>query len=142
MIACAKDQPHLVEARWQWLLATDGLRIDPWEHQERREDSPEWNELRQRWEAEQTTDLPREVTITKEAIRYVEEFYQLDQLAIIDLFQHAVRQTPESTIVWADFAVLGTELPHRITHSGVVRIELDPAGTSLDAAIFERVEES
>jgi hypothetical protein len=142
MIACAKDHPHLAEARWQWLLATDGLRFDPWEHQEIPEDSPEWNELRQRWEAEQTTDLPREVTITKEAIRYVEEFYQLDQLAIIDLFQHAVRQTSESTILWADFAVLGTEIPHRITHSGVVRIELDPAGTSLDAAIFERVEES
>ena len=32
MTSCAKDQPHVVEARWQWLLATDGLRVDPWEH--------------------------------------------------------------------------------------------------------------
>lgn len=142
MIACAKEHPYLAEARWQWLLATDGLRFDPWDHQGRTEDSPEWNELRQRWEAEQTKVLPRDVTIKKEAIRYVEEFYQLDQLAIIDLFQHAVSQTSESTILWADFAVLGTEMPHRITHSGVVRIELDPAGTTLDAAIFERVEEN
>jgi hypothetical protein len=53
MIACAKDHPHLIVARWQWLLATDGLRVDPWEHQGRPEDSHEWNELRQRWEAEQ-----------------------------------------------------------------------------------------
>ena len=142
MISCAKDQPHLVEARWQWLLATDGLRFDPWDHQERPEDAPEWNEMRQRWEVEQTKELPREVTIQKEAIRYIEEFYLLDQLAIIDLLQHAVSQTPEATTLWADFTVIGTEIPHRITHSGVVRIELDPAGTSLDAAIFERVEES
>jgi hypothetical protein len=142
MIACAKDQPWLTERRWQWLLATDGLRFDPWEHQERLEDSPEWNELRQRWEAEQTKELPREVVLQKEAIRYIEEFYGLDQLAIIDLQQQAVGQTPEATILWADFTVIGTEIPHQVSHSGVVRIELDAAGTSVDAAIFERVEES
>jgi hypothetical protein len=142
MIACAKDQPWLTERRWQWLLITDGLRFDPWEHQERREDSPEWNELRQRWEAEQTKELPREAALQKEAIRYIEEFYGLDQLAIIDLQQQAVGQTPEATILWADFTVIGTEIPHQISHSGVVRIELDPAGACVDAAIFERVEES
>jgi hypothetical protein len=38
--------------------------------------------------------------------------------------------------------VIGTEIPHQVSHSGVVRIELDAAGTSVDAAIFERVEES
>ncbi len=142
MIACAKDQPHLVGARWQWLLAADGLRIDPWEQRELPEDSPAWTQLRRRWEAEQTKELPREVTIQKEAIRYIEEFYVLDQLAIIDLLQHAVSQTPEVTTLWADFTVIGSEIPHRITHSGIVRIELDPDGTSLDAAIFERAEES
>ena len=142
MIACAKDHPHLAEARWQWLLATDGLRFDPWDHQERPEDSPGSTELRQHWEADQTKELPREVTIQKEAIRYIEEFYLLNQHSIIDLLQHAVRQTPEATTLWADFTVIGTDVPHRISHSGVVRIELDPAGTSLDAAIFERVEES
>lgn len=141
MIACAKDQPYLMGARWQWLLATDGLRFDPWEHQERREDSPEWTELRHRWDAEQTKELPREVTLQKEAIRYIEEFYQLDQLAIIDLAQHAVSQTPAATL-WADFTVIGTEVPYRIAHSGVVRVELDPAGITTDAAIFREVEES
>lgn len=142
MIACAKDQPHLVEARWQWLLATDGLRFDPWEHQERSEHSPEWTELRHRWEAEQTKELPREVILKKEAIRHIEEFYSLDQLAIIDLLQHAIGQTSEATTLWADFTVIGKEIPHRVSHSGVVRIELDPSGTKLDAAIFERVGES
>lgn len=141
MISCAKDQPHLVEARWQWLLATDGLRIDPWEHQELPEDSPEWTELRHRWDAEQTKELPREVILQKEAIRYIEEFYELDQLAIIDLAQHAVSHTPAVTL-WADYTVIGTEVPYRIAHSGVVRVELDSAGTTTDAAIFSRVEES
>ena len=142
MIACAKEQPDLVEARWRWLLETDGLRIDPWDHRERQEDSPEWTELRQRWEAEQTKEVPREVALQKEALRFIEEFYLLNQLAIIDLLQHAVCRTVEGTILWADFTVIGTEIPKQITHSGVVRIELNPEGTSLDAAIFERVEES
>ena len=142
MILCAKSQPYLTEARWQWLLATDGLRFDPWEHQERREDSPEWTELRQSWEAEQTKELPREAALQQEAIRYIEEFYGLDQLAIIDLQQQAVGQTPEATILWADFIVIGTESPHQVCNSGVVRIELDPAGACVDGAIFERVEES
>jgi hypothetical protein len=141
MIACAREQPHLMEARWQWLLATDGLRFDPWEHRERPEDSPAWNELRQRWEAEQEKDAPLEVALQREAVSYIVEFYELNQLAIIDLLQHAVGQTPEATTLWADFTVIGPEIPHRITHSGVVRIERDPAGGSLDSAIFERVEE-
>ncbi len=141
MIICAKDQPHLTEARWQWLLATDGLRFDPWEHQELAEDSPEWNELRQRWEAEQTKELPPEVVLQKEAIRYIEEFYSLDQLAMIDLVRHAVSQTGEDTILWADFTVIEANNISRICHSGVVRIELDAAGSSVDAAVFERLEE-
>ncbi len=72
MISGAKDQPHLVEARWQWLLAANGLRFDPWDHQERRADSPEWTVLRQRWKAEQPKELLRELTIQKESIRYIE----------------------------------------------------------------------
>lgn len=142
MIACAREQPQLMEARWQWLLATDGLRFDPWEHQERSEDSPEWNELLQRWEAEQSKDVALEVALQREAIGYIVEFYGLNQLAIIDLTRHGVGERPEAMTLWADFTVIGPEIPHRITHSGVVRIECDPEGASLDAAIFERVEES
>ena len=141
MIAWAKDQPHLMEARWHWLLATGGLRVDPWEHHERPEDSPEWTGLRQRWAAEQTKELPREAALQKEAIRYIEEFYGLDQLAIVDLTQHSVSQADGAAMLWADFTVIGTEIPHRITHSGVVRIEQDPSGACVDAAIFERLEE-
>jgi hypothetical protein len=27
-------QPRRTAARWAWLMATDGLRFDPWEHRE------------------------------------------------------------------------------------------------------------
>jgi len=45
--------PRRTAARWEWLLATDGLRFDPWEHREHYEDSPCWNRLRSRWNREQ-----------------------------------------------------------------------------------------
>lgn len=142
MIACAREQPHLAESRWQWLLATDGLRFDPWEHQERSEDSPEWNALLLRWQAEQSKAVSLEVALQREAIGYIVQFYGLNQLARIDLTRHGVSERQDAVTLWADFTVIGPEIPHRITHSGVVRIERDPDGASLDAAIFERVEES
>jgi hypothetical protein len=46
-------QPRRTAARWEWLMATDGLRFDPWEHREHYEDSPCWNRLRSRWNREQ-----------------------------------------------------------------------------------------
>jgi hypothetical protein len=73
--------PRRTAARWEWLLSTDGLRFDPWEHREPRhasgraeidnaqhcpqgeppgavarqhyEDSPCWNRLRSKWNREQ-----------------------------------------------------------------------------------------
>lgn len=42
--------PRRTAARWQWLMATDGLRFDPWEYDEYDEDSPCWNALRARWD--------------------------------------------------------------------------------------------
>ena len=44
--------PRRTAARWQWLMATDGLRFDPWDHREFYEDSPCWNALRARWDRE------------------------------------------------------------------------------------------
>ncbi len=55
--------------------------------------------------------------------------------------RHAVSQTGEATILWADFTVIETDNISRICQSGVVRIELDAAGGSVDAAVFERLEE-
>jgi len=49
-------QPGRTAARWEWLLATDGLRFDPWERREHSEDSPCWNALRAKWDREQAKD--------------------------------------------------------------------------------------
>jgi hypothetical protein len=48
--------PRRTAARWNWLLATDGLRFDPWEHREFYEDSPCWKPLRARWNREQVKE--------------------------------------------------------------------------------------
>jgi len=53
MLARVLKHPPRTAARWQWLLATDGLRFDPWERQEFYEDSPCWKSMRQRWDREQ-----------------------------------------------------------------------------------------
>jgi hypothetical protein len=140
MITCGKDRPYLTQRRWQWLLITDGLRFDPWKHEEFRESSPEWNEMRRRWQTENATTTENQLLF--EAVDYVTYFYKLNQLAIIDLLQHAVSPRDSTPILWADFTVIGTESPSRIAHSGVVRVELDAAGSDVDSTIFERAEES
>ena len=48
--------PCRCAARWAWLLATDGLRFDPWEHREFYEDSPCWKALRAKWDREQAKE--------------------------------------------------------------------------------------
>lgn len=53
MLARVLKHPARTAARWQWLLVTDGLRSDPWEHEEFHEDSPCWKTMRQRWDREQ-----------------------------------------------------------------------------------------
>jgi hypothetical protein len=141
MVTSAKDQPQLTAARWQWLLATDGLRFDPWERNEWSEESLEWREMRRRWDAETDKDLQPDVALQREACRYIEDFYDLDQLALIDLTGHAIGRADGQTTLWADFTVIDG-VPHRIAHSGVVRIERTSGSSDIDAAIFERVEES
>lgn len=78
--------------------------------------------------------------LQKEAIRYIAEFFGLDALPIIDLTHHAVSQADGAAMLWEDFTVVGSEIPHGINHSGVVPIEQNPAGACVDAAIFERLE--
>lgn len=60
MLARVLKHPARTAARWHWLLQTDGLRFDPWQHEEFYEDSPCWKTMRQRWNREQS----REAKIT------------------------------------------------------------------------------
>lgn len=53
MLARVLAHPRRTAARWEWLMATDGLRFDPWEHREYYEDSPCWKRLRSKWDREQ-----------------------------------------------------------------------------------------
>lgn len=53
MLARLLAHPRRTSARLEWLLVTDGLRFDPWEHNEYYEDSPCWKGMRQRWNREQ-----------------------------------------------------------------------------------------
>ena len=45
MILSAQEQPEWQKARWQWLLETDGLRFDPWNHEVRYARELEWDAL-------------------------------------------------------------------------------------------------
>jgi len=56
MLRRALAHPERTAARWQWLLVTDGLRFDPWEHNAYCEDSPCWKVMRQRWNREQARE--------------------------------------------------------------------------------------
>lgn len=52
MLRRLRTQPRRTAARLNWLYATDGLRFDPWEHDEYAEDSPCWKAMRRRWDRE------------------------------------------------------------------------------------------
>ncbi|MFA6270771.1 MAG: hypothetical protein WC657_06225 [Candidatus Paceibacterota bacterium] len=49
MIALALRSPEKALRRWDWLLETDGQRVDPATHEWIGEESPEWPRLRRRW---------------------------------------------------------------------------------------------
>lgn len=134
MVLMAKEHPFLTTSRWLWLLATDGLRFDPWEHREFPEDSPQWRGMRRRWE--QQAPQPDE-ELLREAVWYLEDFYDLDQLDAVEIGPHAFSR-PTDTL-WADFIVFKSSRPDRVAHSGVIRIVQESSG--LDAAVFERREE-
>lgn len=52
MLARLLAHPRRTTARLEWLLITDGLRFDPWEHREFYEDSPCWKAMRAKWNRE------------------------------------------------------------------------------------------
>ena len=49
MIALALRSPEKALRRWDWLLETDGQRVDPATHEWIGEESGEWPRLRRRW---------------------------------------------------------------------------------------------
>ena len=55
-------QPRRTAARWEWLMETDGLRFDPWDHDGYYEDSPCWKALRAKWNRERARPAAAPVT--------------------------------------------------------------------------------
>ena len=49
MIALALRSPEIARRRWEWLLESDGRRVDPATHEWIGEESGEWPRLRRRW---------------------------------------------------------------------------------------------
>lgn len=148
MIFEALEQPEWARSRWGWLLATDGLRVDPWT---RAEGSPldlEWTPLRHQWEDEHfpLEDPTGDAALRRDAYRFLEEFYELDQLAVISLTDEAFNRSKERTTYFADFAIIWSppegRFHPRIKHSGVIQNRRDPAVTStFDTTVFKRIEE-
>jgi hypothetical protein len=49
MIALALRAPETARLRWEWLMETDGLRLDPESFEWIGEDDPSWPQRRRRW---------------------------------------------------------------------------------------------
>ena len=66
MLARVLRHPARTAARWHWLLQTDGLRFDPWDHDEYYEDSPCWKTMRQRWNRERQREAQSSLTTSNQ----------------------------------------------------------------------------
>jgi hypothetical protein len=148
MILEALGQPDWLRSRWSWLLATDGLRIDPWTHNESSPLDLEWTSLRHQWEDETfpLEDAASDAALRRDAYRFLEEFYELDQLAVISFADEAFSRSNDRTTYFADFTIVwsppGGEFRLRIKHRGVIRNRRDPEVTStFDTTVFKSVEE-
>jgi len=49
MIALALRSPATARTRWEWLLAADGMRVDPSNYEWIGEDAWQWRQIRRRW---------------------------------------------------------------------------------------------
>jgi hypothetical protein len=148
MILEALEQPDWVRSRWNWLLATDGLCSDPWTHAESSPLDLEWTPLRQQWEDEHypLQDTTGDAALRRDAYRYLEEFFELDQLAVVSLSDEAFRYGKDRTTYYAEFVIITSasegEFHPRIKHSGVIQNRLEPAtGSAFDTTVFKRLEE-
>ncbi len=145
MILESKECPDSCWIRWQWLLATDGLRSDPWDRREMSPRDLDWNELYHRWTAENhpIEEPHSDAAFRRAACREIEEAHQLDQLAIITLSNQAFHRGDEVTAYYAEYAVIETERgdrlhPH-IPHQGLVQVRFDPRlSKHFDAGVFNQ----
>lgn len=148
MILEAKECPERCRSRWEWLLATDGLRCDPWDQSEMSPRDSCWTELRHRWENENhpIEDPSADEAFRRSAYREIEGAYQLDQLAMISLSNQAFHRSGGVTAFYAEFAVVVTERggrfhPH-IPHQGIVQVRFDSERSEhFDVDVFERRDE-
>lgn len=148
MIFETLEQPGWARSRWSWLLATDGLRIDPWNQTEASPLDVEWTPLRQQWEDEHfpLEDPTGETALRRDAYRYLEEFFQLDQLAVISLTDEVFRHDRERTVYYATFTIVwappGGKFHPRIKHRGVIQNRFDPkVSAAFDTYVFKQVDE-
>lgn len=148
MIYEALEQPDWARSRWSWLLATDGLRSDPWTRTECHPSDLEWTPLRQQWEDENfpLDDPWGDAALRRDAYRYLEEFFELDQLVVISLSDEAFRRDEGRTTYYAQFFIIAAapdaRSAPRVRHLGVIQNRRDPAVTStFDTVVFKRVEE-
>jgi hypothetical protein len=148
MIFETLEQPDWARSRWNWLLATDGLRVDPWSRAQASPLDLEWTPLRQQWEDEHfpLADPTGEAALRRDAYRYLEEFFQLDQLAVVSLTDEVFRHDGERTVYYAAFAIVwsppGGKFYPRIKHRGVIQNRFDPkVSATFDTAVFKQVDE-
>ncbi len=148
MILEAREQPDWARSRWSWLLATDGLRVDPWTRNEASPLDLEWTPLRQQWEDENfpLEDSSGDAALRRDAYRFLEEFYELDQLVIISLSDEAFRHDKGHTTYYAEFFIIAAAPDRRsaprVRHLGVIQNRRDPeVASTFDTVVFKRVEE-
>lgn len=142
MIQAALQEPELTADRWDWLLATDGLRFDPADRTPMNELDIEWTALRRQWQDERpVADRCSSLALKRHALRFVEDFYNLDQLTMLDVQASGLQRTVDGAILWADFTVIEHDPVYpRVKCSGVVRVQVD-AGADFEGAVFQRIEE-
>ena len=148
MIFEALEQPEWCRSRWNWLLATDGLRSDPWNGSESSPLDLEWTPLRQQWEDENfpLEEVTGDAALRRDSYRFLEEFFQLNQLAVISLTDEAFRHGLGRTTYYAEFVIVvsspdGRYHP-RVRHSGVIQSRFEPKiSQAFDTIVFTRVNE-
>ena len=142
MIRGAKEQPAHYRNRWEWLIATDGLRFDPWDRIEFSEDDHRWNEMWKRWEKEYSVEPAPESDdfLLLQGYRGIRSFYELNQLKSIDLRDVAIARDERQTTLYGGFAVTGSIATDSfypgIIRSGIVRVESDGSETAWEGEVF------
>ncbi|HEX7262473.1 MAG TPA: hypothetical protein VF258_11765, partial [Luteolibacter sp.] len=84
--------------------------------------------------------------LRRDAYRYLEEFFELNQLAVIDLMDEAFSRGKDRTTYFADFTIIDSPSKGKfyplVVRSGVIQSRFDPQlSSTFDTAVFKRVDE-